>query len=251
MHELNTIIRKQIYSSLAAIENDQDVTPHIVLSSTTTTTSTATDTNATTITTNNKRLTTLVIIQCVTMIILQNTLAIETSSEDFIMIAAPPKQAERNFSIDPRYLLAGGACAAFSHGIATPLDVIKTKMQANREKFDSGFVNAAMSIVQKGGVGVLLSGLVPTLLGYGVEGAVKFGMYESLKPVFVDLFHGMDDKTIPYLAASVGAGAVASLLLVPMERSRIEVVTAGSSSNHRDGGRVSISFDFGTTISVD
>jgi Mitochondrial carrier protein len=34
-------------------------------------------------------------------------------------------------NIDYRYFVAGGTCAAFSHGITTPIDVIKTKMQAN------------------------------------------------------------------------------------------------------------------------
>ena len=34
-------------------------------------------------------------------------------------------------NIDFRYFVAGGTCAAFSHGITTPIDVIKTKMQAD------------------------------------------------------------------------------------------------------------------------
>lgn len=193
-------------------------------------------TPSTTIAPSNKKLTTstslAILVQCATMMIAQNALAYDTTSYDFEV------GTSHNFFslIDPRYLVAGGGCAALSHGIATPLDVIKTKMQANRKKFKSGFLNAAISIVQTndGGIGVLLSGLVPTLLGYGVEGAVKFGMYESFKPVFVEILNAQD-KTIPYLAASVGAGAAASLLLVPMERKRIEAVTtSNSSSNHGD-----------------
>jgi Mitochondrial carrier protein len=34
-------------------------------------------------------------------------------------------------NIDYRYFVAGGTCAAFSHGITTPIDVVKTKIQAN------------------------------------------------------------------------------------------------------------------------
>jgi Mitochondrial carrier protein. len=182
-------------------------------------------TSSTTIAPTNKKLTTstslAILVQCATMMIVQNALAYDTISYDY-EVDTTPKDHTFFSLFDPRYLVAGGGCAALSHGIATPLDVIKTKMQANREKFNSGFLNAAISIVQTnggggGGIGVLLSGLVPTLLGYGVEGAVKFGMYESFKPVFVDMFNA-HDKTIPYLAASVGAGAAASLLLVPMER---------------------------------
>lgn len=139
-----------------------------------------------------------------------------------------PKQAPfkttNNFPFDPRYFVAGGGCAAFSHGIATPFDVVKTKIQADQERYNFGFLNATISLVQLNGLEVLLTGLAPTLIGYGIEGAVKFGVYESLKPVFLSLFH-TNENTVPYLAASVGAGAIASLLLVPMERYRIEMVT--------------------------
>jgi solute carrier family 25 phosphate transporter 3 len=34
-------------------------------------------------------------------------------------------------SIDYRYFVAGGTCAAISHGITTPIDVVKTRIQAN------------------------------------------------------------------------------------------------------------------------
>jgi hypothetical protein len=34
-------------------------------------------------------------------------------------------------SIDYRYFIAGGTCAAFSHGITTPIDVVKTRIQSD------------------------------------------------------------------------------------------------------------------------
>ena len=33
--------------------------------------------------------------------------------------------------IDYRYFVAGGTCAAISHGVTTPIDVVKTRIQAN------------------------------------------------------------------------------------------------------------------------
>ena len=81
--------------------------------------------------------------------------------------------------------------------------------------FTDGVQSAALSIVQEEGFDILFSGLGPTVIGYGIEGALKFGTYETLKPVFVSLFM-TDDRAIPFLAASVVAGAIASLLLCPV-----------------------------------
>lgn len=53
----------------------------------------------------------------------------------------------------------------------------------------------------------------PTVVGYGLEGALKFGFYETFKKIFEQA------KITPYtftnfLLASVVAGAVASVVLV-------------------------------------
>lgn len=149
---------------------------------------------------------------------------------------------------DPRYFISGGVCAAASHGITTPLDVVKTKIQSGDviiatataavENNNSGdkslnLIQAATSIVQQEGFPILLTGLVPTVVGYGFEGALKFGLYESLKPTFVQWLvagggiaaNEDSTTTTAYLLASVAAGAVASIVLCPMEQTRIRQVT--------------------------
>jgi hypothetical protein len=125
---------------------------------------------------------------------------------------------------DPRYFISGGICAAVSHGATTPIDVVKTKMQSAPERFNRGLQNAAKDIIAENGIQTLAVGLGPTVVGYGIEGALKFGLYESLKPSFVNLL-SLSDPTEGYLAASVTAGAVASTLLCPMEQTRIRLVT--------------------------
>ena len=160
---------------------------------------------------------------------------------------------------DPRYFVSGGLCAAASHGITTPIDVVKTKIQADPKSYRGvGFVNSAYRILQKEGKQVLFLGLGPTVIGYGIEGAAKFGLYESLKPTFAKLLlssHAVldsaaansssssstlstsssPDAAIPYLIASVVAGAVASLMLCPMEKARVRLVSIKESrSNNID-----------------
>lgn len=73
-------------------------------------------------------------------------------------------------SMDYRYFVAGGTCAAFSHGITTPIDVVKTRIQADPKKFDKGMGQATLTILQEDGPQALLGGLGPTVVGYGIEG---------------------------------------------------------------------------------
>jgi solute carrier family 25 phosphate transporter 3 len=128
---------------------------------------------------------------------------------------------------DPRYFVSGGLCAALSHGVTTPIDVVKTRIQSEPEVFNQGLVSATKAIVSEDGIGSLLGGLGPTVVGYGIEGAMKFGLYESLKPTFAQ-FLPSDSVALAYLGASVCAGAAASFLLCPMEHTRIRLVTEPS-----------------------
>ncbi|VEU36995.1 unnamed protein product [Pseudo-nitzschia multistriata] len=133
---------------------------------------------------------------------------------------------------DPRYFLAGGLCASISHGITTPIDVVKTRIQSDPKKYEGlGVVEASKVILQEDGSGALLKGLAPTVVGYGLEGAAKFGLYESLKPIIVGLLD-LESPSIAYVVASVVAGGVASVILCPMERTRIRLVTDRSFSKY-------------------
>lgn len=89
--------------------------------------------------------------------------------------------------------------------------------------YDKGMLSAALSIIKDDGPTVLLGGLGSTVVGYGIEGAMKFGVYEVCKPIMTKLIKG--SKGAAYIAASVFAGAVASILLCPMESTRIRQVT--------------------------
>jgi solute carrier family 25 phosphate transporter 3 len=148
------------------------------------------------------------------------THAIDLPSVDSLHLGIPNPLPDA----DPRYFLSGGICAAASHGITTPVDVIKTRQQAAPEQYTGGLVSVARTISKEDGPTALLGGLFPTIIGYGAEGGVKFGLYESLKPEFLRLLQS-DTNTVPHLLASLAAGAVASIMLCPMERTRIRLVT--------------------------
>jgi solute carrier family 25 phosphate transporter 3 len=129
--------------------------------------------------------------------------------------------------MDLRYFVAGGTCAAFSHGITTPIDVVKTRIQADPKRYSKGIIAATSDIIETEGASALLSGLGPTVVGYGVEGAMKFGVYEVSKPILKDLLSSASKNRDPlaFVLASIFAGALAALLLCPMESLRIRQVT--------------------------
>lgn len=155
-------------------------------------------------------------------------------SEGELAVSQPPPyrakvemkshEEEKKKTADPRFFIAGGASAAISHGITTPLDVVKTRMQSDSSLSNMSPSEAALKIIEDEGAEALTAGLGPTVVGYGIEGALKFGAYESLKPVFLSLLSG-GPSSEAYLAAAVCAGALASIILCPMEETRIRLVT--------------------------
>jgi solute carrier family 25 (mitochondrial phosphate transporter), member 3 len=84
-------------------------------------------------------------------------------------------------------------------------------------------LDATIQICKTDGPATLLQGLGPTVVGYGVEGAMKFGVYEVCKPIFLKIFP--NHKGMAFVLSSFLAGAVAAVLLVPMESLRIKQVT--------------------------
>ena len=50
-----------------------------------------------------------------------------------------------------------------------PIDVMKTRMQANPEQYRQGVTSVALQIIKEDGLLALLGGLGPTVVGYGIE----------------------------------------------------------------------------------
>jgi solute carrier family 25 phosphate transporter 3 len=84
-------------------------------------------------------------------------------------------------------------------------------------------MDATVQICKTEGPQELLKGLGPTVVGYGIEGAMKFGVYEVCKPIFKSIIP--NNEKLAFVLASFLAGAVAAVLLVPMESLRIKQVT--------------------------
>jgi len=133
-----------------------------------------------------------------------------------------------------RYYLAGGICATISHSFTTPIDVIKTRQQVDESLKDLGLIKSGMKIVKDdGSLNALVAGLGPTTFGYLFEGALKFGIYEVLKPAVKSILARLatmtsmsylNSKLLALLISGSVAGTVASIALCPMEALRIRLV---------------------------
>jgi solute carrier family 25 phosphate transporter 3 len=156
-----------------------------------------------------------------TQVVSQAMTSVAFAAGCLLVISIPIVQS---VEIDPRYFLAGGICAAVSHGLMVPVDVIKTRIQASPLDYKDGFWHATKTILENEGGAVLQRGLSPTVVGYGIEGATKFGLYESLKPIVSECIP-TDSTIAPLLLGSLLAGGTASLILCPLERIRIRLVT--------------------------
>ncbi|KAG7528003.1 hypothetical protein FFLO_06458 [Filobasidium floriforme] len=130
-----------------------------------------------------------------------------------------------------RFALAGALGCAITHGALTPVDVVKTRIQLEPEVYNRGMVSGFRQVIAKEGAGALLTGLGPTVAGYSVQGALKFGGYEFWKKVAIDtvgIDSARENRTAIYLGASAIAEFFADIALCPLEATRIRLVSQPS-----------------------
>mmetsp|Transcript_18659 Transcript_18659/g.42629 ORF Transcript_18659/g.42629 Transcript_18659/m.42629 type:complete len:266 (+) Transcript_18659:292-1089(+) len=112
------------------------------------------------------------------------------------------------------------------------------------------FFTARRIIKEEGFRQGLLSGLGPTAVGYLFEGALKFGVYESLKrpvcgllgyvPVAFPFRSIITSKILGLIIAGALSGLAASIVLCPLEALRIRLVSEPHFTEHgwMDGGLI-------------
>jgi len=151
------------------------------------------------------------------------------------IIAAPAEDpaAAKPTGLDlyMRFAFAGAACCSITHGALTPVDVVKTRLQLDPEKYRGGMVGTARQIVAEEGAGALLTGFGPTFSGYFIQGALKFGGYEFWKKTFIGYLGpetASEYRTQVYLASSAIAEFFADVALCPLEATRIRLVSQPS-----------------------
>ena len=137
------------------------------------------------------------------------------------------------------FALAGAIGCGVTHGAMTPIDVVKTRIQLEPTVYNKGMFGSFKQVVQSEGAGALLTGLGPTVLGYSMQGAFKFGGYELFKKQFIE-YLGYDTakkyKDSVYIGSSALAEFFADIALCPLEATRIRLVSQPTFANGLIGG---------------
>merc|ERR1712113_164415 len=115
-----------------------------------------------------------------------------------------------------------------THGGTTPVDVVKTRMQLDPQRYTS-FRGTIQDVIKNEGRGALITGWLPTFQGYFVQGWFKFGGVEICKTKFAQAMDSerkaWQNRDAITLGASACAEFVADVFLCPYEATRIRLVS--------------------------
>ena len=124
--------------------------------------------------------------------------------------------------------VGGALSCGLTHTAVTPLDLVKCRLQVNKEKYKT-LGNGFKVTVAEGGVKALGLGWAPTAIGYTAQGICKFGFYEFFKNVYSGMIGEENTylyRTSLYLAASASAEFFADIALSPMESCKVRMQTS-------------------------
>ncbi|KAF8419604.1 mitochondrial carrier domain-containing protein [Terfezia claveryi] len=147
-----------------------------------------------------------------------------------VPVAAAPVVPKKlsGFDLYSRFAFAGAVCCGVTHGALTPVDVVKTRIQLEPQVYNKGMIGGFRQVIQNEGAGALLTGFGPTVAGYLLQGAFKFGGYELFKQQSINILGyetASQNRTAVYLGSSALAEFFADIALCPLEATRIRLVS--------------------------
>merc|ERR1712190_718539 len=141
---------------------------------------------------------------------------------------APTDFSQFDLTYYTKSALAGGICCGFTHGAVCPVDVVKTRIQLEPQKYNKGMVGGFRQVISEEGAMALSTGLGATAVGYFIQGWFKFGGVEFFKikaAAAMGEKKAWENRTAIYLGAAAGAEFIAGIFLCPLEACRIRSVS--------------------------
>lgn len=109
--------------------------------------------------------------------------------------------------------MSGALCCSSAHIVLTPIDVVKTRIQTNPDKY-TDILTAFKKVYSEQGVGGFISGWESTFIGFFAFGGVTFAATEYFRRFFTELM-GSESSNVEIfiiLAAAVSCARVADNL---------------------------------------
>ncbi|CCD22540.1 Mir1p NDAI_0A03830 [Naumovozyma dairenensis CBS 421] len=152
------------------------------------------------------------------------------------MASITPSHNIPNYSASDyfKFAIAGAIGCGSTHSSLVPVDVVKTRIQLEPAVYNKGMIGSFRKIIADEGAGALMTGFGPTLLGYSVQGAFKFGGYEVFKKLSIDLIgydNAVNYKNSVYMGSAAVAEFFADIALCPLEATRIRLVSQPQFAN--------------------
>jgi solute carrier family 25 phosphate transporter 3 len=125
-------------------------------------------------------------------------------------------------------MIGGILSCGLTHTAVVPLDVVKCKMQVFPQKYKGLIPGLKTVVAEETGKGLTI-GWAPTLIGYSMQGAAKFGLYEFFKDTYGNLVgeeNYANYKGLIWLTASASAEFFADIALCPMEMVKVKIQTS-------------------------
>jgi solute carrier family 25 (mitochondrial phosphate transporter), member 3 len=130
-----------------------------------------------------------------------------------------------------RFVLSGAICCSGVHLMVTPIDVVKTKVQADPIKYP-GVIKSFRRVLEEEGIEGLAKGWLPTFIGFFIWGGLSYALTEYLRRVGTSALGEVASQyEVPIILAAAGsAAAIGSFVLCPFESLRIRLVSQKESN---------------------
>ncbi|KAI1139595.1 mitochondrial phosphate carrier protein [Hypoxylon sp. FL0543] len=162
---------------------------------------------------------------------LDNSNPVKYVADSVASVSPALARPEMRLSELARYAFSGAICCSFTHALLTPVDVVKTRVQLEPATYNRGLTGGMRQIATNDGAAALLTGFGPTVTGYFLQGAFKFGGYEFFKRKTNDWLgpeKAAANRNAVYLTSSAAAEFLGDILLCPFEAARIRLVSQPS-----------------------
>lgn len=135
------------------------------------------------------------------------------------------------------HAIAGALAGTLSGIVVCPLDVIKTRLQAQgafdkqRGSLKGGFTRTMDSIVKHDGVRGLYRGVIPIILGYSPTWMIYFAVYEKSKYLLSTVPQLDPYPFFSHCLSALGAGAASTTLTNPIWVVKTRLMSQGPNTS--------------------